>query len=172
MERDAKSIHFRRRWFYVLWLCLLLASLAALVLWETPSRSGKVNLQIQVLVKQAPQGCRVQVWVGPGRKWQGKLSDGREVRVNQAFPEVGKVVASLELPVAYRRWTRQYIPGQTADLVVLVFTPPTGSPRYLGFHLDTDLNTGLLRPGRGMKLSLECAWEGLWNDPLTLPDTP
>ena len=35
---DTGSIHYRRRWFYALWIGLLLLSGAGLFLWERPVR--------------------------------------------------------------------------------------------------------------------------------------
>jgi hypothetical protein len=170
LEGEQISIHYRRRWYYVLWSCLLLASLIALVLWETPSPVGTVNVQMNIAIKDLPEGCQFSVWAGPRRSWHG--NNLVESQAGRIIPPDGKVVESLVLPVAYRRWGGGYIPRRTSDFIVLVFMPPSGEPHYLALPLDTDLRTGFLRLGRKMTVSLGFHWRRLGTDRFMPPLFP
>jgi hypothetical protein len=83
---------------------------------------------------------------------------------DQPISADGRVEVTLELPVAYRRWTGIYMTSKTSDLVVVAFVPPAGTSRYASFPLSVDWNTGLLRPGRRMKIAMDTPWEALCSD--------
>ncbi len=155
-----ESIHYRRRWFYVLWCGLLLASLAALVAWETPRRSGTSKLNLRVRVKELPPQTLVKVWAGPRGRWPKAAWTPLELHPT----DENVIVNALPLSVAYRRWVKDTIPRRTADLVVLSFQAPGQAPRYLALPLVQDWRSGILRPGRKMSVSMECGWKGLLTD--------
>ena len=170
MEGEHTSIHYRRRWYYTLWGCLLLASLTALVLWETPSKVGTFNVQMRILLKDAPEGCRFSVWVGPRRAWSGVIP--REGQDSQIIPRDGKIGKTLVAPVACRRWGGGYIPRKTSDFIVMVFTPSSGESHYLALPLESDLRAGLLQPGRRLAVDLGFHWRRLGTDRLAPPLFP
>ena len=164
MIREVRSIHYRRRWYYVLWSVLLLVSLVALCFWEIPSRTGRAKVQFQVTVAHVPQGCRVRVWAGSSKDWHGSLPDRGGLRA-EPFMSEGRTEFTLELPVAYRRWTGTYMTKQTFEYVVIAIVPPTGTSRYAAFPLSSDWNSGLLKPGRKLKIVMDASWEALCDDP-------
>jgi hypothetical protein len=169
MEMTSVSIHRRRRGFYVLWILLLLSSLLALVLWETPRSSGVAELSLQLQVRSIPGDTRLRVWAGPWKSWPGASWSG-EGAVVDVMTQPGAILApTIPLSVGYRRWIQDfmYIPRKTADLVVLRFDAPSQAPRYVVLPLKSDWYAGVLRPGRGMKVSIEMTWDGLWLTPET-----
>ena len=163
------SIHYKRRWFYVLWCTLLLASLAALGLWETPARSGSADLAFKIQVANVPPGCAVQFWAGPKKAWPG--ADHRAPMNQPGLPltAAGEAIGHLNLRVAYRRWIGGVIARRTDDLLVLKFQPRSGTPRYFTIPLDMDWHSQILRPGRRMAFSTSIDWGNLWLDPLAVP---
>ncbi|MDP2875521.1 MAG: hypothetical protein Q8O00_05000 [Holophaga sp.] len=164
------SIHFRRRWFYVLWGAMLLSCITVLILWETPKRSGTAKLTLRLEISKIPTQTVVKVWTGPRDRWPGVAWTGQDA-VAEIRPNDHKVsLESLPLPVAYRRWGKDTIPRHTTDLVVLRFEAPNQSPRYMPFPLGQDWRVGLLRPGRTMSLSMDCGWVGLETDPAKFGD--
>lgn len=158
-------IHYRRRWFYVLWGALLLVSLGALALWETPGQIGTAKLALQLTVKDLPAGVDVKVWAGPRRRWPGAAWTGQGAAAQVRPVGAGVVLKAFPLSVAYRRWVKDIIPRRTADLVVLRFEAPGQTPRYMVLPLRQDWQIGLLRPGREMSVGIQCPWDGLWTDP-------
>jgi hypothetical protein len=160
-----ESIHYRRRGFYVLWGVLLLASLIALGLWETPQRSSTAKLTLRLKVNDLPAQTQVKVWAGPRGRWPGAAWTGLGAAAAIQPTDDKVALEVLPLPVAYRRWGKDTIPRRTADLVVLRFEAPGQAPRYLVLPLGEDWRSGLLRPGRKMSVSMECRWGGLGTDP-------
>lgn len=158
MDTHSTSIHYRRRWYYVLWSVLLAASVGLLVLWRIPARSGEATIRLQLWVKDAPAGTRVGVWVGPRALWKGGKPE--EIPSEPLSPN-GKLVLTRTLPVAYQRWVGGCIPGKTADQVVLVFQPVEGPVRYLSLSLREDWDKGVLQPGRKMFVAVQSNWKGL-----------
>jgi len=153
----------------VVWCGLLLASLGALVVWETPKRAGSADLAIKIRIPDLPAGSTVQFWTGPRKAWPA--ADG-VAPLNQAGTPLGipaEAVSALKLRVAYRRWIGGTIARRTDDLVVLKFQPNTGAPRYFALPLDMDWHTGLLRPGQRMSVAATATWDGLWLDPASVP---
>lgn len=160
-----RSIHHRRRWFYILWCALLGASAVALAFWMVPERAGTSKFTLLLKVKELPSLTRVRVWAGPQSRWPGAAWTGQDA-IAEIRPSDEKVVmVALPLSVATRRWVKHIIPSRTADLVVLRFEAPGQKARYLALPLGRDFRSGVLAPGRRMTLSLECDWGRLGTDP-------
>lgn len=159
------SIHYRRRWFYVLWCVLLLASIAGLALWEVPARIGNARIILWLQVKGVPARSKVMVWVGPHRRWPGSVWQGQGAVAETWAEDETVSLKAFRLPVAYRRWVKDCIPRRTADLVVIRFEAPGQPPRYRALSLGDDWQSGLLAPGRMMHIEIKCEWNGLGTDP-------
>jgi len=157
MGTQSSSIHYRRRWYYVLWSSLLAASICLWILWLVPAKSGEATLRMHVRIGNLPAGSRIGVWVGPRSSWTGKL----EAATLAPIPPDGALTLSRTLPVAYRRWFGDYIPGKTADLVILGIQPLEGPVRYISLRLHKDWAAGALRPGRKMLATIDGSWNGL-----------
>jgi hypothetical protein len=160
-----RSIHYRRRWAYALWVVLLFLSLGALLLWERPAEVGTGSYQLKVAIRKPPPGAAVELWIGPWARWAGP---GRFTASAGPAPLQADGSASLpaiRLPIARRRWVRDYIPRGTWDLVVVRFTAPGEAARYMVIPLSTDLRTGLLGPHRRLTGFLNCSWAGLYPEP-------
>jgi len=166
---QAQSIHYKRRWYYALWCTILLASLAALGLWETPNRSGSADLTFKIQVTNVPPGCTVQFWAGPKKAWPAADRKPSLNQPGQPLTAAGEALGSLTLRVGYRRWIGSYIPRRTDDLAILKFQPKVGAPRYYPFPLEMDWHTRLLRPGQRMQISGATDWDGMWLDPASVP---
>jgi hypothetical protein len=92
---ETRSIHHRRRWYYLLWSGLLAASLGALALWLIPGQHGEGRLGINILLKEAPEGTVAQLWSGRAAAWNpGAPPYGIEVKPGQdgwlKFPTQGE----------------------------------------------------------------------------------
>ena len=159
------SIHYRRRWYYVLWGALLLVSLAVLALWETPGETGTAKLTLRLKVRELPAQTVVSVWTGPRGRWPGAAWTGQGAAASFQSADGNLNLNVLLLPVAYRRWVKDILPRRTADLVVLRCQAPDQAPRYLALPLARDWRNGFLAPRRVMTLSMECGWKGLPTDP-------
>lgn len=160
-----ESIHYSRRGYYVLWGVLLLASLAALALWETPRLRGTARLTLRLKVRELPAQTTVKVWVGPRGRWPGSAWTGQGAAASLPSADGNVSLNALSLPVAYRRWVQDTIPRRTADLVVLRCEASGQAPRYFALPLVQDWRSGLLAPRRTMTLSMELGWKGLPTDP-------
>jgi hypothetical protein len=165
MTGNQASIHFRRRWFYVLWCGLLALSLGAWTLWETPGLTGSAHVNLRLRIQNVPVGCQAQAWAGPRGNWPPASWQSPAVSVNQGGLGDQVTIPGLPFPVAFRRWVRDYIPRRTADLLVVRIQPPEGEPRYFALFLGADWRTGLLTPGRVMTLTANCSWRNLTTDP-------
>lgn len=151
----ASSTHYRRRWYYALWLCLLGCSITALVLWETPARSGTAELRLVVELKGAPTPCLATTWSGPRR-------DAKKIHTStDSQPLMGPIDRTFKLPVAYRRWMKLLIPRKTADLIVIKCVSQGGAPKYLSIPLEYDWEAGILKPGRKTTFKLSADWKNL-----------
>lgn len=159
-----RSIHYRRRWYYGLWVALLLTSVIGLALWETPNRSSASKITLRLKVKNLPAHTKVMVWAGPQGRWPGSTwtGEGAITEINPA----GEIFhfEKLALPVAYRRWGKNTIPRRTTDLVVLRFEAPGQAARYIPLPLGKDWRSGMLAPGWVMRLVIENEWEQLGID--------
>lgn len=158
------SIHHRRRWYYTLWGSLLLGSLTALTLWEIPAMDGIATVKISVELRDLPAEAHAKIWTGPRESWRGgkNFQDLTEITTTK---ESVFTSSAIPLRVAYRRWTQDYVPRRTADLLVIRFETPGQSPRYLPISFVNDWRTGLLKPRRKIQLSFTCGWNQLTADP-------
>ena len=175
MPIPSPSIHYRRRWFYVLWTALLLALLWGWALWERPKHIYEASLKVQYRARgEVPAGTRVQGWVGPagrrpGADWQGEggfveaVLDGNNQIVLPVF----------KLHLAPRRWGRRaFIPRYTWDLLVLRITRPGQAPRYLSASLARDIDSGLLRPRQVVFYQFSLPIDALSLDPRVASSLP
>ena len=161
---EPRGIHYRRRWFYALWLGLLLLSAGALALWERPLAVVQANLTVRLLVKRAPAGAQVQVWAGPWDRWQGPGWSG-DGAVRTGLQAGGwTTLPTAAITIARRRWLNQYIPRGTWELMMLRFTAPGEPDRYFALPLSKDIRGGLLRPQGRLITSVTCSWESLQVD--------
>ena len=156
-----RSIHHQRRWFYALWVILLLLSATALVLWETPKRHVEASMVLRVAVPDAPAGTRVRAWIGPRGQWRGMDAGGPCLVQAVLQPDGSASFPLVHVRIARRRWGRDYIPRGTWDLAQVQFIPPDGPPRYYTLPLDMDLRSGLLRPGWRLLNQINTHWASL-----------
>lgn len=152
------SIHYRRRWYYVLWAGLLLVAAALLAWWETPARFGQGTLLVTLEAGGLPEGTRAALWVGRTRDWPppwpaaGEFLGASDGRIS--FPP-------RAIPVAARRLGQGLILRRTHDLALIRFEAPGGQRRALLMDLRDDLQHGLLAPGRRLGVTFQLAWERL-----------
>lgn len=157
-----RSIHYRRRWFYVLWCGLLLFAMAAWLAWETPRLSTQAKVAVKLTLGNLPEGVKAQVWAGPREASPTGEWDGSAAAVDLGLAQ-GKAVnlPSLSLPVGYRRWVADYIPRKTWDLLVFRLEAPGQAARYLALPLGTEWRQGHLRPGRVLRYDIQLRWDRL-----------
>lgn len=161
----AASIHYRRRWFYVLWSGLLVLSCAALFLWERPASRDQASLQVLLHLQGAPEGVKAQAWAGPAARFAGPDWTGAGAFAEAAMAPDGSVPLPLvRLWIARRRWVRDYIPRGTWDLVVVKLSPPSGAPRFLVLPCGKDIHSGILRAKHKEIISIDISWENLTLD--------
>jgi hypothetical protein len=164
-----RSIHYRRRWAYALWVTLLLLSLGALARWEQPRTVVAASLQVKVRIRQAPPGAVLRAWAGPWDRWTGPERLAATPIQVPLQPDGSATLPVFHLPIARRRWVRDYIPRGTWDLMVLGFTAPGQPPRYTVLPLCREIRLGVLRPRWRLTTSIECAWTTLAPE-VRLPD--
>lgn len=142
------SIHYRRRWFYVLWTGLLLLMIGVWILWETPKARVQASLAMRLELSGAPKGCRVQAWAGPKAQWPGSAWGGQGAFADLPLDDNGQAILPLlRVPIAQRRWLKaDYLRRGTSDLIMLKITPPGAPSRYCLVSLAEDISSGLLRP--------------------------
>lgn len=164
-----RSIHYRRRWAYALWVTLLLLSLGALALWERPAATVTASFQVKVTIRQAPPGAVVEAWNGPWSSWTGRdeFTSGTGQTTIQA--DGSATLPVIHVAIARRRWVKGYIPRGTWDLVVLRFTAPGEASRYAVLPLAADIRSGLLRPRWRLTGMINSRWGALDPEP-RLPD--
>jgi len=156
-----RSIHYRRRWAYALWVTLLLLSAWALALWERPLVLTSASLVVDVRIRNAPPGARVKAWAGPWSRWTGPgLFAVSPIQV-PLDPAGHATLPVFHLPIARRRWVKDYIPRDTWDLMMLEFSAPGQAPRYLPLSLAQDIRLGTLRPHWRLTSSLGLSWSSL-----------
>lgn len=160
------SVHYRRRWYYLLWVALLGISVAALIAWETPTKAGFATLRLELELQDFPPTGTAQAWVGPRSKWRGVYSDGTGTWSEMPLSNKNLTFPMTPIPVAFRRWIGGYIPRRTADLLVVKFQSPGCPPRYFAMSLASDWHHGLLRIDRPFGLKVPLVWNGLWEEPL------
>lgn len=166
-------IHYKRRWYYVLWSTLLVLSAGALFLWERPARTDLASLQVVLAIKGAPEGSRLQAWAGPWRRWPGSAWSGQGAFADMPLPVSGSATLPLlRLSIARRRWTAGYIPRETWELVMVKVVPPSGAPRYYPLPCSSDIRLGLLKPKRRLTIAIDTSWSNLKvdaNPPIRVP---
>lgn len=167
---EERSIHYRRRWFYVLWCALLLVSVWAWILWVTPRESGTARMMVRLKVEAVPPGCRVQAWTGPQARWAGDAWQGENPAAEAVMGGDYLDLPPIRLDIAFRRWVKDYIPSKTSDLLVIRFVPPTGQSRYFFLPLEKDWRSGLLRVGWVIHVKIPCPWESLGTDATAVPE--
>ena len=161
--QQERSIHWRQRWWYALWVSLLLGSLAFWAWWETPAESGVGHAIFRVSIPDLPSGSRVEVWTGPAKAWGGGPSAllGPWQVQDPAKP---LPVPPLEIKEGLRRWHQGYIPRLTSELVVFRITPAQGAPRFVSYDLRQDLNRELAGAHRRLFVSAPLHWAALSED--------
>ncbi len=162
------SIHHQRRWFYVLWVVLLLGSLGLLVAWRIPKVSGTWTLRPAVLIRQLPGRCSVEVWAGPRAAWDHPTWQGAVlVQQTQLDSDARVQLNPVKMAIALRRWTGYPIAERTWDACVLKITSPAGETRFMAYPLKPDLVSGILVPRRILMVDMESRWPGLSLTPPT-----
>ena len=159
-----RGIHYRRRWFYALWVVLLLLSSGALALWQRPLAVVQASLTVRIHVRQAPAGAQVQTWAGPWDRWPGPEWSAAGAAPTALPADGWATLPVAAITIARRRWVNQYIARDTSDLLMLKFTAPGERPRYFALPLSKDIRTGLLRPQGRLITSVETHWSGLGFD--------
>jgi hypothetical protein len=157
------SIHYQRRWFYVLWCTLLLLSLGAYGLWEWPKRVEKPMLAILMRADKLPGGIEVQIWTGPKASWPGPGWDGQDARCILRPDAAGDMqMPPTVVPVGVRRWVRKgTVPRKTHDLLVFRFLAPGQAVRFSFFSLKDDWRQGLLKDGKRLFFRYDPEWKEL-----------
>ena len=162
-SQQERSIHWRQRWWYALWVALLLGSLGFWAWWETPAVSGSGHVALTLRVADLPPGTQVEVWAGPAKAWrpgtQGLLGPWAVQDPAKPLP-----IPPIEIRAALRRWHQGYIPRLTSDLIIVRLDPPQGGPRYARYDLSKDLDAGLAGPHRRMFVSAPLRWAALSED--------
>ena len=161
--QQERSIHWRQRWWYALWVALLLGSLGLWAWWETPAASGVGHAVFKVSIPDLPPGSRVEAWAGPAKAW---------TKAPSAFlgpwpvedPARPLPVPPVEIREGFRRWHQGYIPRLTSELVVFRIIPGQGAPRFAFYDLRQDLNAGLAGPHRRLMISAPLHWAALSED--------
>jgi len=159
-----RSIHYRRRWFYVLWGLLLLLSAGAWFLWERPLRIEQASLVLKLRVRGAPAGTRVQAWAGPVSMWPGLGWSGEGLAQAELQADGFASLPLFRIQIGRRRWLQGYVPRHTWDLLMLKFTAPGEPPRYYVYPLSRDIRTGLLRPRWRLTTDVQTTWGSLHTD--------
>jgi len=156
-----RSIHYRRRWFYGLWVGLLLLCLWAWALWERPRAVDQAGLVVAVQIRNAPAGTQVQAWAGPWARWPGLAWTGDGGARTALAAQGATTLPELRIPIARRRWVPDYIPRGTWDLAMLKFTAPGEPPRYFPLPLSQDIRVGLLRGKHKLTTAITLPWANL-----------
>ena len=154
------SIHWRRRWWYALWVALLLGTAGFWRWWETPAVFGAGHAILTIRMADLPPGTKVEAWTGPVKAWSADATgfQGPWVAQDAAKP---LPIPPLEIQVGLRRWHQGYIPRLTSDLIVLRLDPPQGPSKFIAYSLKTDLNSGLAGPHHRLSISAPVRWSAL-----------
>jgi len=156
------SIHYQRRWFYVLWTILLLASCCFLLFWNKPYKAGYGQLTIILHIKEIPDGTQIKTWIGPKNNWPKTTKKFIEASINQYSKNDSAItIGPLKVFVAYRRWIHSYIPRGSDDFVVITFIPKLGPAKYITLSLSDDINSGYFAPPRRMTEIVTNSWFGM-----------
>lgn len=162
VQPEERSIHYRRRWYYVLWCGLLASAAVAWLAWETPRLSAHGKVSVRLTLPGLPEGVKAQVWAGPRAVCPSGEWDGSAAAVDLGVIQGNGVnLPPLGLPVGYRRWVADYIPRKTADVLVFRLEAPDQAVRYLVLPLGADWRQGHLRPGRILRYDIQMRWDRL-----------
>lgn len=155
-ESVHSNIHYRRRWFYVIWTGILL-SVAAFWIWtEQPARVGAAKLEVVLTLRGMPSQGKAFLWVGhmdAFRNDQTIPGDWKPLRD-------AKVSLTSPVNMAVRRMGDAYMLRRTDDFSVVI-VESSGQRRYLYYDLREDINMKLLRMGRTLRLDIETDWDSL-----------
>jgi len=157
-----RSIHWRRRWYYVLWGSLLLSCLLAWGLWERPAFEGTWTARIHLTVHGLPGPGRVQVWCGSSLmraaafQGSGGLQADLELATDRRLE-----VPPIRMALALRRWWPIHIPAKTWDLMVIRITSAQGQSKYVTLPFHEDLVRRVVRPRAVMSLEMDFKWATL-----------
>ncbi len=155
--QDPRTLHHRRRWYYVLWVLLLVAAVGFLAWWETPAREGTARLQIELAAPDLPADTRIALWTGTVRTWDPAWQPRDGWRSVQA----GALRAGpAPIRIARRRWGQGLLMRRTDDLAIAVLEAPGGERRWFVYDLREDLG-GPLTIGRTLTVKLSTTWAGL-----------
>lgn len=165
MNPNPPSIHHRRRWFYVLWVGLLVAAAGAGLWWETPGREGRAKIVLELQVQGLPPGTWAALWTGPTADWKGDWNPaaGESKETGERL-----VLPPRELRIAHRRLRQGLLLRRTHDLAVVALQAPSGERRWVVYDLREDLS-GLLTIGRRMTVEITTTWAQLSATPAIPP---
>ncbi|HET6330948.1 MAG TPA: hypothetical protein VFF76_09190 [Holophagaceae bacterium] len=163
-QAPERSIHWRQRWWYALWVALLLGASGFWAWWETPAVSGIGHVVARVWVKDLPAGSKVEVWTGPAKAWKQDAPGFQGPWMVQDDAAKPLPLPPLEIRAGLRRWHQGYIPRLTSDRLVLRIDPPEGAPRFAAYDLQRDLDAGLAGPHRRLLISTSLKWAALSMD--------
>lgn len=158
-----RSIHWRQRWWYALWLALLIGALGFWRWWETPASLGVGHVVLTLRVADLPAASRVEAWVGPARDWKPG-APGFQGPWTVQDPAKPLPLPPLEIRIASRRWHQGYIPRFTTDFVVVRMDSPQGPTRFASYNLRQDLDGGLAGPHRRLMVGMPLKWNSLSTD--------
>lgn len=149
------SIHYRRRWYYVLWAGLLIGAAAFMAWWETPAREGPARFSLVLNAPDFPAGARGALWIGNAKAWNPRWNPG-----DAWVPAKAENLAMgpLQVRIAHRRLGQGLLLRRTQDLAIAVLESPSGERRYFVYDLREDLAT-LLVIGRYIKVETSCSWQ-------------
>jgi len=159
------GVHGRRRWFYGLWVILLVASMGALFLWGKPKSVDQAKVRLSITVGDLPSDTKLRLWAGPIETLRN--TDPEELmRTAPDLPGSARMLLpDLTVSIARRRWVKATIPSSTTEGLVVRFAAPGQSPRYFFYDLREDIESGLLINHRVVTLSCSLAWNRLNPDP-------
>lgn len=161
-----RTIHYRRRWYYALWVVLLAAAAGFLAWWETPARAGSGRIRLVLKAPDFPPGTRAALWTGSARDWTPAWDPGGGWNPVQAgLANAGPA----PLRIAHRRMGQGLLMRRTQDLAIVVLEAPAGERRYLVYDLREDLAT-VLQIGRYLTVETSTTWARLPRMPLLPPD--
>lgn len=157
-----RSIHWRQRWWYALWVALLLGALGLWAWWETPAVRGTGHVVLTLKVEGLPPGSRISAWVGSSGTAPGTGGFLGPWPVQDPLRPLP--IPPLEIRAGLRRWHQGFIPRLTTDRILLRLDPPQGPPRFLVYDLRADLAAGTAGPHRRLFISAPVRWAPLSED--------
>lgn len=165
-SQASPSIHYRRRWYYVLWAVLLIGAAALMVWWETPAREGPGRFRLVLRAPDFPAGTRAALWIGATKAWAPGWNPG-DAWVPLKGESLG--MGPVSVRIAHRRMGQGLLLRRTQDLAVAVLESSSGERRYFVYDLREDLAT-LLVIGRYITVETSCSWQSLLREPALPPE--